>query len=241
MQWSCSFFRDRHQSLVTKGELSASQQAIETHPREFGCGLGKAVENMPRTASSREESKDGTETQHGLRMFTASAELSWCLASAREGQNSGLEPGSSFTWLQTESPLGFSPVMLRKLFFSLCNEAQISGSLHALCVQDILVRKLARPFPQAQLLFLGKQKGFWAELLVRQQIKERCPWGLQWEKYFRIQDAVSPRASFSMLCRSVGLTLLFNYSSNHLTHASFPTVNKRNFRLRFPFFFQVAE
>lgn len=69
------------------------------------------------------------------------------------------------------------------------------------------MRKLARPFPQAQLSFLGKQRGFWAELLVRQQIKERCPWGLQWEKYFRIQDAVSPRASFSMLCQSVGLTL----------------------------------
>lgn len=130
MQWSCSFFRDRHQSLVTKGGLSASQQDTEIYPREFGCGLGRAVENMPRTASSRKESSDGTEIQHGFRMFMASAELSCCLASAREGWNSGLEPGSSFTRPQTESPLGFSPVILRKLFFPLCNEAQISGSLH---------------------------------------------------------------------------------------------------------------
>lgn len=115
---------------MTKGGLSASQQDIKTHPREFGCGLGRAVENMPRTASSRKESGDGTEIQHGFRMFMASAELSWCLASAREGWNSGLEPDSSFTWLQTESPLDFSPVILRKLFFPLCNGAQISGSLH---------------------------------------------------------------------------------------------------------------
>lgn len=87
------------------------------------------MQNMPGAASCRKESSDGTEIQRGVRMFTASAELSWCLASAREGWNSGLEPGSSFTWLQTESPLGFSSVILRKLFFLLCKEAEISGSL----------------------------------------------------------------------------------------------------------------
>lgn len=85
---------------------------------------------MPGAVSCRKESGDGTEIQRGLRMFMASAELSWCLASAREGWNSGLEPGSSFTWLQTGSPLGFSPVTLRKLFFPLSKEAEISGSLH---------------------------------------------------------------------------------------------------------------
>lgn len=115
---------------MTKGGLSASQQDIETYPREFRCGLGRAVENMPRTASSGKESSDGTEIQHDFGMFVASAELSCCLANAREGWNSGLEPDSSFTWLQTDSPPGFSPVILRKLFFPLCNEAQISGSLH---------------------------------------------------------------------------------------------------------------
>lgn len=80
--------------------------------------LGRAGENMPRTASSRKESSAGTEIQRGFRMFVASAELSWCLASAREGWNSGLEPDSSLLWLQTDSPPGFSPVILRKLFFS---------------------------------------------------------------------------------------------------------------------------
>lgn len=99
---------------MTKGGLSASQQDIESYPREFRCGLGRAVDNMPRTASSRKESSDRTEMQLGFRMFMASAELSWCLASAREGWNSGLEPDSSPIWLQTESPLGFSPVILRK-------------------------------------------------------------------------------------------------------------------------------
>lgn len=70
------------------------------------------------------------------------------------------------------------------------------------------MRKLARPFPQAQLSFLGKQRGFWAELLVRQQIKERCLWGLQWEKYFRIQDAV--------LSKSLLLHLVPIYGSDSL-------------------------
>jgi len=43
------FFRDRTQSRVTKGGLSASQQAIETYQSEFGSGFRKAIENMPRT------------------------------------------------------------------------------------------------------------------------------------------------------------------------------------------------
>lgn len=57
--------------------------------------------------------------------------------------------------------------------------------MHYVC-SIFLVRKLARPLPEAQLLFKGKQRGFWRQLLVRDQIKEGCPQGLQWKKYFRI-------------------------------------------------------
>lgn len=118
---------------MTKGGLSASQQDTETYPREFGCGLGRAVENLPRTASPRKGSSHGTGMQHGVRMFMASAELSWCLASAREGWNSGLEPDSSFTWLQTESPLGFSPVIRRKLFFPFVMKLRFQDLCMSLC------------------------------------------------------------------------------------------------------------
>lgn len=81
--------------------------------------------------------------QCDIRMSAASGELRWCLANGRKGCNSGLEPNSSFTRLQTESPLGFSPAILRKLFFPICNEAQISVSTHALCRQYLFSEKIS--------------------------------------------------------------------------------------------------
>lgn len=68
--------------------------------------------------------------QHGVRMGA----LSRGSAADREGSDSGLEPNSGFAWLQTDSPLGFSSAVLRKPFFPICNEAQISGSAHSHCL-----------------------------------------------------------------------------------------------------------
>lgn len=83
-----------------------------------GVGLGKLLKTCRELHNTGKESRDGTSIQDDIRMLAASGELRWCLADNRKGYNSGLEPNSSFTWLQTESPLGFSPAMLRKLFFS---------------------------------------------------------------------------------------------------------------------------
>jgi len=99
--------------------------------------------------------------QYDIRMLAASGELRRCLANDTKGYNSGLEPNSSFTWLQTESPLWFSLPYFENCFFPFVRKFKFQyPCMHYVC-SIFLVRKLAGPFPEAQLLFKGKQRGFW--------------------------------------------------------------------------------
>lgn len=154
MKWSWSLFLRRDSIHSDKGwDRSKLSKPI---PVNSGVGLGKLLKTCQELYNTGKENRGGTSMRDDIRMLAASGELRWCLADDRKGYNSGLEPNSSFTWLQTGSPLGFSPAMLRKLFFF---PFEMELQFQYLCMHS--VRKSTRPFPEAQLLFKGKQRSFW--------------------------------------------------------------------------------
>lgn len=116
MKWSWSLFLRRDSIHSDKGWDRS--KLLKPIPANSGVGLGKPLKTCQELYNTGKESRGGTSMGDDIRMLAASGELRWCLADDRKGYNSGLEPNSSFTWLQTGSPLGFSPAMLRKLFFS---------------------------------------------------------------------------------------------------------------------------
>ena len=104
--------------------------------------------------------------QYDIRMLAASGERRWCLANVRNGYNSGLEPNSSFTWLLTESPPGFHPVILRKLFSPICMRYGWNIFLGG---------KISQIFSSGPA-FKCKQRGFWRYLLVEDKWRRVFPW-----------------------------------------------------------------
>lgn len=140
-------------------------------------------------------------------------------------------------WSQTQALLGcrqiflwgFALPYLDLFFFPICNEVWIPAFVYALQMQHLFRwEKKLDLFLWPSFYSRGNRGAFGDSFFLEIRLRRDFPRAYRGKSTLGLFYTVSLRASFFMLCISVDLILLFNYSSNHLTYASFPTVNKKH-------------